>query len=181
MPTALLLIDVIHPFAFDGAERLLEHAGPAADALADLAGRARAADVPVVYVNDHFSHWTESFDTLVERCVQPEAPGREVVERVCPVDGDYHVLKPEHSAFYQTPLDTLLAELGTTTLVLGGFATDICVLATALDASMRNFELVVPQDACAAETDDAHRSTLAYLRRVLHAETPPASAVAFDA
>lgn len=181
MPTALLLIDVIHPFAFDGAEDLLAHAGPAADALAGLARRARAAGVPVVYVNDHFSHWTESFDTLVERCLQPDAAGRHVVEPLRPVDGDYHVLKPKNSGFYQTPLDTLLAELGADTLILGGFATDICVLATALDASMREFDLVVPQDACAAESDEAHQLTLAYVRRVLHAETPPASAVSFGA
>ncbi|PAP76441.1 cysteine hydrolase family protein [Rubrivirga marina] len=177
--TALVLIDVINPFTFDGAEDLLAHAGPAVDAIADLARRAREAGVPVVYVNDHFGNWKESFDDLVERCATDDVPGREIAQRLRPVDGDYHVLKPKHSGFFQTPLESLLAELGARRLVLAGFATDICVLATAMEASMRDFDLVVPQDAGAAETAAAHEAALVHARRVLHAETPPASAVDF--
>lgn len=177
--TALVLVDVVNPFTFDGAEDLLAHAGPAVDAIEDLAARARAAGVPVIYVNDHFGQWRESFDALVERCVSGAVPGREVVRRLRPAEGDYHVLKPKHSGFFQTPLESLLAALGARRLVVAGFATDICVLATAMEASMRDFGLVVPQDACAAETAHAHAATLAHLRRVLHAETPPASAVDF--
>ena len=179
--TALLLVDVINPFTFDGAEDLLAHAGPAVDAIEGLADRARKAGVPVVYVNDHFGRWTESFDTLVERCVTGDVPGREIVRRLRPVDGDYHVLKPKNSGFFQTPLESLLTDLDVQTLVVTGFATDICVLATVMEASMRDFDLVVPQDACAAESARAHEATLAHLRRVLHAETPPASAVDFAA
>lgn len=178
MPTtALLLIDVINPFSFDGAEDLLVRAAPAAEAIEALAERARRVDVPVIYVNDHFGRWTESFDALVERCVASDAPGREIARRLRPADGDYHVLKPKHSGFFQTPLESLLTDLGARRLVLTGFATDICVLATALEASMRDFDIVVPQDACAAETDVAHEAALLHARRVLHAETPPAAAV----
>lgn len=180
-PDALVLIDVINPFTFDGADDLLVHVGPAVDAIEGLAGRARQAGVPVVYVNDHFGNWTESFQDLVERCATGDVPGCEIARRLRPGEGDYHVLKPKHSGFFQTPLDSLLADLGARRLVLAGFATDICVLATAIGASMRDFELVVPQDACAAETAHAHESALAHLRRVLHAETPPAVAVDFAA
>ncbi|WP_420456693.1 cysteine hydrolase family protein [Rubrivirga sp.] len=176
---ALLLVDLVNPFDFDGAEALLERAGPAFEAVADLARRARAAGAPVVYVNDNFTRWTESFDALVERCTADDAPGRAVVARVLPAEGDYHVLKPMHSGFYQTPLAHLLGELGVGRVVLAGVATDICVLATAMDARMRDLDLVVPRDACAAETDDAHDAALAYFRRVLHAETPLAADVAF--
>jgi nicotinamidase-related amidase len=179
--TALLLIDVVNPFAFDGAEDLLAHAGATVDAIEGLADRARAAGVPVIYVNDHFGDWTESFDDLVERCVADDVPGRAVARRLRPTTGDYHVLKPKHSGFFQTPLESLLTDLGARRLVLAGFATDICVLATAMEASMRDFDLVVPQDASAAETAHAHEATLAHLRRVFHAETPPASAVDFGA
>ena len=178
-PTALLLVDVVNAFDFDGAEDLLVHARSAAEAVADLAARARAASVPVIYANDNFGEWTESFDALVERCTRPDAVGCDLVGRMRPHDGDYSVLKPKYSAFYETSLETLLRHLGVRRLVLAGFATDICVLATALDAAMRDYDLVVPQDAAAAESADAHQRTLAYLRRVLGAETPPASAVAF--
>lgn len=176
----LLLVDVINPFDFEGAERLLVHARPAAEAIAELAERARAAGVPVVYANDNFSNWTESFDALVERCVAPDARGREVVRVVRPREGDYVVLKPKYSGFFQTPLDTLLGQLDVGTLVVVGFATDICVLATAMDAAMRDFHLVVPNNATAAETEPGHEGALAHFRRVLGAETPPASAVLFS-
>ena len=180
-PTALLLVDVVNAFDFDGAEALLAHAGPVAEAVAGLAERARQSGVPVVYANDNFGEWTESFDALVERCTRADAAGCDLVARMRPHDGDYSVLKPKYSAFYETSLETLLRHLGVRRLVLAGFATDICVLATALDAAMRGYDLVVPQDAAAAESADAHRTTLAHLRRVLGAETPPASAVAFGA
>lgn len=178
--TALLLVDVINAFDFEGADDLLAHALPAAEAIADLADRARGSGVPVIYANDNFGEWAENFDDLVERCMRPDAAGREFVQRVRPRDEDYFVLKPKYSAFYQTSLDTLLGHLGARTLVLAGLATDICVLATATDAAMREFSLVVPQDTAAAETEHAHRATLAHVRRVLHAETPPASAVDFE-
>lgn len=180
-PVALLIVDVVSPFDFEGAEALLPHARAAAGPLAALAERARAAGVPVIYANDNFSNWTEGFEALVERCVRPEAPGHDVVRALRPVPGDYVVLKPMHSAFFQSPLDTLLGRLGVETLVVAGFATDICVLATAIDAAMRDLALVIPQDTSAAETEAAHRATLVHARRVLHAETPPASAVSFAA
>ncbi len=180
-PVALVLVDVVNPFDFDGAEKLLPAARPAAEATGGLAERARQSGVPVIYANDNFSNWTEDFATLVETCTRPGAPGREVVERVRPADGDYFVLKPKHSGFFQTPLESLLGQIGAQTLVLAGFATDICVLATAMDAAMRDFHLVVPQDTSAAETEHAHAAALTHLRRVLHAETPPASAVDFQA
>lgn len=178
-PTALLLVDVVNAFNFDGADDLLAHAEPVAEAVADLAGRAREAGVPVIYANDNFGGWTETFDTLVDRCTRPDAAGCDLVHRMRPREGDYFVLKPKYSAFYETSLQTLLQHLGARRLVVAGFATDICVLATALDAAMRDYEVVVPQDASAAETGEAHRTTLAHLRRVLHAQTPPGSAVTF--
>ncbi len=62
------------------------------------------------------------------------------------------VLKPKHSAFYCTPLDILLNHLDTETLILAGFAGNICVLFTANDAYMRNFKLIVPRDCIGSNT-----------------------------
>lgn len=180
-PVALLLVDVVSPFEFEGSEKLLPHAEAAAGPLAALADRARQSGVPVIYANDNFANWSEDFDALVERSTRADAPGREIVQRVRPGPDDYFVLKPKHSGFFQTPLESLLRQLGVRTLVIAGFATDICVLATAMDAAMRDVALVIPQDASAAETDHAHRAALAHFRRVLHAQTPPASAVDFEA
>ena len=69
---------------------------------------------------------------------------------------DYFVLKPRHSAFFATPLELLLSHLGTRRLVLTGVATDLCVLATAVDARMRDLDVVVLKDATAARSIAQH-------------------------
>jgi len=66
------------------------------------------------------------------------------------------VLKPKHSAFYSTPLDILLNHLDTETLILAGFAGNICVLFTANDAYMRNFKLIVPSDCIGSNTTEVN-------------------------
>jgi nicotinamidase-related amidase len=180
-PVALLLIDVINDFEHEDGERLFEHALPASERIAALARAARAADVPVVYVNDNFGHWKDDFDAVVAHGLRSEARGRAVVERLQPEEGDYFVLKPKHSAFFATSLEMLLGHLGAETLVLAGYAGDICVLATAIDAHMRDYGLVVPSGATASVDPEDTAYALAYVRRVLGAETPPAEAVDFAA
>ena len=180
-PAALVLVDVVQPFDFEGSEALLKHARPASEALAKLKRRAKAAGLPVVYANDHFGGWQEDFSTLVARCLEPGAPGRDVVERLKPEDDDYYVLKPKLSAFYAAPLEALLRAFGARTLVLTGFAGDICVFATALDAHMRELRLVVPSDCTASQSAEANRRALAYLRRVCDATTAPSTALDLEA
>lgn len=180
-PVALLLVDVINPLDFAEADKLLRHAIPAADRLADLKCRARAAGVPVVYANDNFGRWRSDLNAVVRACEEAGCPGRPLVERLRPGPDDYFVLKPKHSAFFSTTLDTLLRYLGTRTLVLGGFAADICVLFTANDAYMRDLQLVIPADGVASNEAADRDAVLALMRRVLKAETPPAAEVNFAA
>ena len=176
-PVALVLVDVVQPFDFEGSEALLEQAEAASKALARLRRRARKAGLPVVYANDHFGGWTEDFSTLVDRSLKPSSPGRAIVSRLKPASGDYYVLKPKLSAFFGTPLAVLLDHFGARTVVLGGFAGDICVFATALDAHMRDLRLVVPMDCTASQSEEANRRALAYLRRVCDATTAPSTAL----
>lgn len=149
--TALLLIDVINDLDFEGAENLLAQANPMALALANLKRRAKANGIPVIYANDNFGRWRSDFPKLVDHCLQPEGRGREIVAQLRPDDDDYFVLKPKHSAFFQTNLEILLDYLGARHLILTGMAGDICVLFSANDAYMRDFRLRVPADCIACE------------------------------
>ena len=110
---ALLLVDVINPLDFPEADELLPFALPMADRLAALKRRAKKAGVPVVYANDNFGRWRSDQAAVVHRCLEPGCKGRPLAERLMPDDDDYFVLKPKHSAFYSTTLDTLLHYLGT--------------------------------------------------------------------
>jgi nicotinamidase-related amidase len=174
---ALLLIDVVNRFDFPDADRLLARARPAADRLAALAERAREAGVPVIYVNDNFGRWRSDFRSLVEHCLESDAPGRDTVARLRPCENDYLVIKPKHSGFFSTTLDTLLQYLGTKTLILTGVTADICVLFTANDAYMRDYGVIIPEDCVAAVEAEDERSALKLMKRVLKADIRPSSEV----
>jgi nicotinamidase-related amidase len=104
-----------------------------------------------------------------------------VSERLRPLPGDYFVLKPQHSGFYATPLDLLLRHLGVRTLVLTGFAANICVLFTANDAHIHGYQLVVPRDCTAANSPSLTRAALTHVETVLDADTRASPLIDFSA
>jgi nicotinamidase-related amidase len=167
---ALLLIDVINDLNFPGGKALLTHALPAGRRIARLKRRASEAKVPVIYVNDNFGRWQSDFRHQVEYCQRGGCLGRSLVRLLVPTETDYFVLKPRHSGFYSTTLDVLLGHLGAATLVLTGFAGDICVLYTANDAYMREYEIIVASDCVASETPEGNAHALAQMRTYLRAK-----------
>lgn len=176
---ALLIIDMINAFDFEGADAMLPRARAAARAVADLKARAKKAGVPVVYVNDNFGRWRSDFRQILERCLR--SPGREIAELLKPGEDDYFVLKPKHSGFQYTTLDVLLQHLGAETLVLTGVAGNFCVLFTAHDAYMRDYKLVVPRDCIASLTEQHDREALGHMAEVTKADVRPSAELDFAA
>jgi nicotinamidase-related amidase len=174
-PVALLLIDVINGFAFDGCEGLVQAAEAAAPRILALRERARAAGVPILYVNDNFGRWRSDFRSTVAACAEPNQPGHRVTRLLSPEPNDYFVLKPRHSGFYGTALELLLDRLEAQTLVLVGFATNICVLFTANDAHMRGYDVIVPSDCTASNSPALTEQALEQLRLVAAAQTEESS------
>jgi nicotinamidase-related amidase len=172
-PAVLLLIDVINDLEFEGGERLLEHALPMAERLAAFKRRARAAGIPAIYANDNFGRWKSDFASQVRHCTGDAVRGRALARLLVPEADDYFVLKPKHSAFFATPLETLLRYLGTTSMILAGLTTDICVLFTAADVYLRDLQLIVAEDCVAAIEPEDHRQALAYMARVMKAQVQP--------
>ena len=169
----LLLIDVVNDMEFPGAELLVKHAVPMARKLARLKKRARAAGIPAIYVNDNFGRWQSDFHRVVEHCLEDGVRGEPVARLLVPEDDDYFVLKPKHSAFYATTLDTLLQYLGARTLILTGIAGNICILFSANDAYMRDFNIYVPSDCVASNTKRENDNALDQIERVLKADVTP--------
>ena len=169
--TALLLIDVINDLEFEGAQQLLRHALPMARRLARLKTRARRAGIPAIYVNDNFGRWQSDFRRVVDHCLEDGVRGEPIVKLLQPEEDDYFVLKPKHSAFFATTLDTLLSYLGAKTLIITGIAGNICILFSANDAYMRDFNLIVPSDCVASNTAEENRHALRQMKKVLKADT----------
>ena len=179
-PVALILIDLVNHFEFPDGERLLRRALPIIPELTRLKRRARRSGIPVIYVNDNFGQWRSDAAKILAYCSRAECAGRDFVARLRPEVEDYCVLKPMHSAFYQTPLDVLLRHLGVSSLILAGIATNSCVLCTAQDAKMRDYDVIVVEDCCAARSAREHGHAIEHIRAMADARIMTARAVRFD-
>lgn len=177
---ALVIIDMINHCTFPEGDALRRHAEPAARRIAGLATRARAARVPVIYVNDNFGRWRSDFQATLEHVIR-ETPGRTMAETLRPYDTDYFVLKPKHSGFFATALDVLLRYLDVEWLILTGVSGDICVLFTAHDAHMRDYGLIVPADCVASVDPKENEHALAMMRHTLHVDTTPSDRLDLEA
>lgn len=169
--TALIILDLLSDFRFPDGKAVLRSARRIVPRLARLRARVRAAGLAVIYVNDEMSRWRSDLPALLERCSRPPARGADVIAQIAPGPQDYVVLKPRHSAFYATPLEVLLTHLGAQRLILTGLSSHQCVLFTANDAHVRNFELCVPRDCIGAAESADTRFAIRYFASVLEADT----------
>lgn len=174
---ALLILDMVNCFDFEGAEELERHAIAAAQRIDQLRRQFRERGWPIVYVNDNFGEWHSEASKLVARALEKDNP---VTQLLVPKHDDYFIIKPQFSGFYATNLPVLLPQLGVSKLVLSGVATDICVLFTAADAHMREYDLWVPEDAVAAENEERGRWALEIMAQSMGAETAETSQMSLD-
>ncbi|MFL6584497.1 MAG: cysteine hydrolase family protein [Chthoniobacterales bacterium] len=172
---ALLIVDVINDLDFPEANQLMRFVPAMSRKLAALKERAKRAGIPVVYVNDNFGRWRSDFRRQVEHCAKGKA--RELVERLRPDEDDYFVLKPKHSGFFSTTLETLLRYLDAKELIITGIAGTYCVLFTANDAYMRDYKLAVPRDCCISNTRKENEQALRLMEKYLKADTRPSNKI----
>ena len=173
----MLLVDFINPFDFDDSEKLEARAVPAARRTAELKRRASAAGIACIYANDNFGRWRSEFSRVVAECVDRGGTSRAIADLLAPTPEDFSILKPRHSAFYGTPLEFLLDELGVDILVVAGLSADMCVSATAQDAYVRQFRLRVPSDCVAADTAAHEAQALDHMQRTMKADVRPSTAL----
>ncbi|WP_375513547.1 cysteine hydrolase family protein [uncultured Nostoc sp.] len=175
--TAILVIDMQNDFCHpDG---WLAHIGvdvtPARqpiEPLNNLLPELREAGVPVIWVN-----WGNRSDLLnisagLRHVYNPTGAGvglgdplpsngarvlmagswaAAVVDELEQIPEDIRVDKYRMSGFWDTPLDSILRNLGRTTLFFAGVNADQCVLATLCDANFLGYDCVLVKD-CTATT-----------------------------
>jgi nicotinamidase-related amidase len=177
----LLIIDLINPMDFPGAEAMRAEAEAAADIALSLRAECERLGVPVVYVNDNYGQWHSERSKIVEACAAPDKIGSAIAARLAPREDDYFIIKPQFSGFYATNLPVLLPRLSVNRLVLTGIAADICVLFTAADAHMREYGLWIPDDAVASESNERTQWALDIMRNSMGAETRPTRGLSLEA
>ncbi|HEY9644287.1 MAG TPA: isochorismatase family cysteine hydrolase [Coleofasciculaceae cyanobacterium] len=174
---AILVIDMQNDFCHpDG---WLSHIGvdvtPARQAIAPLQAflpKLRTAQVPIVWLN-----WGNRPDLLnisagLRHVYNPTGTGiglgdplpkngapvltkdswaAAVVEELLPEPDDIYVDKYRMSGFWDTPLDSILRNLGRTTLFFAGVNADQCVMMTLQDANFLGYDCILIRD-CTATT-----------------------------
>lgn len=178
---ALVVVDVQRDFAdparlteYGLTDAALAALDQAVTRVSDLVDAARAAEVPVLWVelgSDparpwRASNWLRGGDydapmSPAEPCVLG-TPGAEWY-RVRPAEGEPRVVKRGYSGFLDTDLAALLHEAGCDWLTVVGLTSECCVYATAQDAMQLDWPVVVPRDATAAYDLDVNAAALAQL------------------
>lgn len=169
--SAVILIDIINDFDFERGEKLLHHTKEILPHLKKLKQHAKENNVPIIYVNDHYGLWQSDYRKIIAHCKNDL--NQEIIEEMQPGPDDYFFIKPKHSAFFQTPLQSLLLELGKKDLILAGLAGDICILFTAKDAYMYEYPLQVPENCIASNEKQGNEYALYLMRSVMDAKTDP--------
>nr|WP_294357004.1 isochorismatase family protein [uncultured Sphingomonas sp.] len=98
---ALLIIDMLNRFDFEDARPLVQAAHAAADAVERLREEARAADVPVIYVNDNYGQWQATPEQLIEELAGDNPQGGEIAKRLAPGSATISSSSPSFQAFTQ--------------------------------------------------------------------------------
>lgn len=83
-----------------------------------------------------------------------------------PQPGDYSIIKPRWSAFFQTELDLILRRLGIRTVILAGTTTPNCIRTTCYDANALDYNVVVLTDCCSSQTAAIQQANLDDMARM---------------
>ncbi|HEU4703740.1 MAG TPA: isochorismatase family cysteine hydrolase [Conexibacter sp.] len=174
MPSAaLLVVDMLNPYDHEDADVLAGHAAQIVQPLAGLVGRAREADVDLIYVNDNLGDFAATRHDLVRRALDGRRP--ELVEPLVPPDGVAFIQKVRHSVFYGTALDHLLRAREHDMVILTGQVTEQCILYSALDAYVRHYDVCVVRDAVAPIDPVLGDAALEMMARNMRAQVVEAS------
>jgi nicotinamidase-related amidase len=170
---ALIIIDMINNFDFSHGPILSKKATRIAISIQILKNQFNEKNLPVIFINDHYNLWQADFHKIIDLCTNELS--QPIFEILLPAEKDLFLIKPKHSAFYGTGLNTLLHQLKVTTLILTGIAGNICVLFTANDAYMRDYELLVPEDCIASADENDNQYALTMMENVLKARIHPST------
>jgi nicotinamidase-related amidase len=149
-----------------------------------ISALARAKGMPVIWT--HVAYMDDAADAGVwgTRTDTPDSLQNikygsrryEFDERCDIQSGDAIYTKRMPSAFFETPLQSLLVWHGVDTVVVTGGSTSGCVRATAVDSLSRGYRTIVPIETCADKHESYHFANLTDLQ-LKYADVEPVQTV----
>ncbi len=165
---ALLIIDMLNDFVLEGAPLEVPETRKIIPTIKKEIEDARSKGRPVIYICDAHDKDDKEFEKFGW---PPHAvkgtKGAEIVEELKPEKDNIIIEKTTYSGFYNTRLDETLKNLGVDSLRLTGCVTHICVLFTASDAVLRDYEVTVIEGGVAGLSREDHDAGLRIMKNVL--------------
>jgi nicotinamidase/pyrazinamidase len=168
---ALLVCDMLNDFVRPGASLEVPDTRKIIPVVQKEIGKARAAGNPVIYVCDAHAPDDKEFRKFgwPTHAVKG-TKGAQVVEELKPAPGESIILKDTYSGFYRTRLDETLKSLGVDSLRLTGCVTHICIMLTASDAVLLDYNVTVVEDGVAGLAREDHDAALRIMKNVMGVE-----------
>lgn len=140
-----------------------------------LADAFRRAGRPVVYVaqalkadysDAQFPYWRFGLPAGMDRGLVEGSWGAQIVDELKPREGEHLVVKKGYGGFSNTPLDTILRNLGVNTCIVSGVTTCVSVSNTLRGGVEHNYRMILVGDAVAEVSRDTHEAELKTMTRV---------------
>jgi nicotinamidase-related amidase len=177
---AVLVVDVNYYFCGDKREPILESvkrwrascgedAWDGVAAIKKLLNAARGRGLPIIYTTG--SRRADNWDAGSWGWKNPrnkEKPktegtgldGNTIVTEIAPQPDDIVIAKHKPSAFFGTPLQAFLVQLGADSLIVTGTTTSGCVRASVVDAFSYNYRATVVEEGCFDRSQASHALSL---------------------
>ena len=174
--SALILIDMENGFVDPRGGHCIRFARSTVPSCIRALDLSRSKGIPVFFVKRIYR--SDGSDVELTRYAAWKAGGRacmpasagfnsaQAPEGLRPQPGDYTIIKPRWSAFFQTELDLILRRLDVRTVLLAGTTTPNCVRTTCYDAIALEYNTVVLTDCCSSQTEEIQRVNLEDMERV---------------
>lgn len=162
---ALVVVDINNGFT-DPASPLVCHLDGTVESIRQLLAAMRRAELPVIFTTVSYGEGdrvaAKSFIDKVPVLLTLAAGSRwvEIDDRIAPRPGEVVLNKLFASAFFGTPLGSLLASHGCDSVIVTGASTSGCVRATVVDALQYGYRPIVPREAVGDRNPAAHEASL---------------------
>ena len=174
--SAMIVIDMEKGFVDGASAHCIRTAKATVPACSTAIAAAREKEIPVFFVNrvyrangsdveaTRYHSWVEGGRAMTPGSTGPRS--YEMPAGMEPQQGDYTIIKPRWSAFFQTELDLILRRLRIETVILLGTTTPNCVRTSCYDAVSLDYNVIVLPECCSSQTEEIQRVNLEDMARI---------------
>jgi maleamate amidohydrolase len=162
---AFLIVDFMQAYTRPGEPLYAPAVVEAVTRAVSLLAAARASEIPVIFTRVLYSEAGTEGGLFVRkipalRRLVAGAAASELVPELAPRPNEVVLTKQYASAFFGTPLASMLTAQSVDTIILAGCSTSGCVRATAVDGMQHGFRVIVPRECVADRAPEPHLANL---------------------